>query len=108
MKPVKLSNNAGYKYKKTATELYDIYKENKWIDEDIDLINPDKPTPVKDSIELQEENAELKRQIEELKKQLQQQVDIKPKKSNKIETDNKQLHKATNADELDEWINGFF
>ena len=84
-----------------------------WIDEDIDLINPDKPTPVKDSIELQEENAELKRQIEELKKQLQQQVDIKPKetkpkKSNKIETDNKQLHKATNADELDELINGFF
>ena len=35
-----MSNNAGYKYKKTCEELLEEYKKNNWMDEDNDLINP--------------------------------------------------------------------
>ena len=37
---IKLSSNQGYKYKKTATELFEIYKKEKWIDDVVDVINP--------------------------------------------------------------------
>ena len=42
IKPIKLSKNAGYKYVKTSKELLEIYKAKKWMDEDVDLINPEK------------------------------------------------------------------
>ena len=40
IKAVKLSNNAGYKYKKTCKELTDEYNKNNWMDEENDLVNP--------------------------------------------------------------------
>ena len=39
---IKMSNNAGYKYKKTAKELYEIYNKSKWIDLVVDVINPER------------------------------------------------------------------
>ena len=38
--PIKLSGNAGYKYKKTCQELIFEYNKNNWIDDENDLINP--------------------------------------------------------------------
>ena len=38
--PIKLSGNAGYKYKKTCDELILEYNKNNWIDDENDLINP--------------------------------------------------------------------
>ena len=41
IKPIKNSKNLGYNYKKTAKDLYDIFKSKNWIDECIDVINED-------------------------------------------------------------------
>ena len=41
VKVVKLSNNAGYKYKMTCAELIEEFNKNKWMDEANDFINPD-------------------------------------------------------------------
>jgi hypothetical protein len=41
IKPIKLSNNAGYKYVKTHQELLDIFKAKSWMDDNVDLINID-------------------------------------------------------------------
>jgi hypothetical protein len=41
IKPIKMSKNAGYKYKMSAKELYKIFDEKKWIDNTIDFINPE-------------------------------------------------------------------
>jgi hypothetical protein len=101
--PTKLSKNAGYKYIKSSKELYDIFKAKKWLDEEVDLINPEN-TKKKDSFDLYEENAKLKQEIEELKKQLAQSKE-QPKPTKKIivsEKDvNKSIKNVTSADELD-------
>ena len=39
VKVVKLSNNAGYKYKISKEDLLQVFTDKKWIDETIDLIN---------------------------------------------------------------------
>jgi hypothetical protein len=105
--PTKLSKNAGYKYIKSSKELYDIFKAKKWIDEEVDLINPEN-TNKKDSFDVYEENAKLKQEIEELKKQLAQtkeQPNEQPKPINKIIVSEKDISKSiknvTSADELD-------
>ena len=74
IKPIKLSKNAGYKYQKSSKELYDIYKAKKWIDEEVDLINPENPNkkPTAEEDDFKSKYEELLKQNEELKKQLQQ------------------------------------
>jgi hypothetical protein len=74
IKPIKLSKNAGYKYIKSSKELYDIYKAKKWIDEEVDLINPENPnkTPTAEEDDFKSKYEDLLKQHEELKKQLQQ------------------------------------
>jgi hypothetical protein len=74
IKPIKLSKNAGYKYQKSSKELYDIYKAKKWIDEEVDLINPENPNkkPTAEEDDFKSKYEELLKQHEELKKQLQQ------------------------------------
>jgi hypothetical protein len=52
IKPVKNSNNQGYNYKKSAKELFELFKSKNWIDETIDLINVDEcDQPVDEEIE---------------------------------------------------------
>ena len=41
IKPIKNSKNLGYNYKKTAKDLYEIFKIKNWLDECIDVINED-------------------------------------------------------------------
>ena len=41
IKIFKLSNNAGYKYKILKEDLLKVFRDKKWIDETIDLINDD-------------------------------------------------------------------
>ena len=40
IKPIKLSNNAGYKYFKSCDELLEEFNKFKWMDTDNDVINP--------------------------------------------------------------------
>jgi len=76
--PIKLSNNAGYKYSKTSQELLEVFNKNNWIDEDVDLINPSQynnnnnsnfdDNPKDDIIKKQQEEIEqLKAELEKLK-----------------------------------------
>jgi hypothetical protein len=114
IKPVKLSKNAGYKYVKTSKELLEVYQSKKWMDEENDLINPEKAVKA-DSFDVYEENAELKDQIEELKKQIQQlqqpkaeELKVEPKPMKKVVVTSKDTiqsisnSKITTADELDD------
>ena len=116
--PIKLSKNAGYKYQKSSKELYDIFKAKKWIDEEVDLINPEnpnkKPSDEEDNFKSKYEN--LLKQHEELKKQLQQLQEPKatkqPKnvvineiKESKETSINSLLSITNDADAMDEMIN---
>jgi len=108
--PTKLSKNAGYKYIKSSKELYDIFKAKKWIDEEVDLINPEN-TNKKDSFDVYEENAKLKEEIEKLKQQLmaiKEEVKVEPKPIKKVIVSEKDISqsisKITNAEELDDLL----
>jgi len=87
IKPLKLSNNAGYKYAKSCDELLEEFNKNKWMDNDNDVINP-KFSNSKFDVgiyddddeqefdykllysNLRKENEDLKKQNEELKMKL--------------------------------------
>ena len=100
IKPIKLFKNAGYKYQKTAKELYDIFKAKKWIDEEMDLINPENPnkkSPLDDETDYKSKYEEALKRIEQLEKQLQQP---KPKSI----TITSSLPNTTSAEELDEFL----
>lgn len=78
IKPIKMSKNAGYKYKMTAKELYKIFDERKWIDDTIDVVNPDdacKKNLIEDDFTVDEscrkEYDEAKKRIQELEQQVQ-------------------------------------
>lgn len=106
--PTKLSKNAGYKYMKSSKDLYDIFKAKKWIDEEVDLINPDN-SHKKDSFDVYEENTKLKQEIENLKQQLLQlqnteEIKVEPKPKKKIISEKEitsSISQITDADELD-------
>ena len=74
---------------KSSKELYDIFKAKKWIDEEVDLINPDNSNK-KDSFDVYEENTKLKQEIEELKKQLAQSKE-QPKPTKKVIVSEKEI-----------------
>ena len=115
--PIKLSKNAGYKYMKSSKELLEVYKAKKWMDDEVDLINPETSTK-KDSFDVYEENVKLKTEIEELKKQLQQlqqpkeelkvELKVEPKSMKKVVVTSKDtkrtLDNATTANEMDDII----
>jgi len=114
IKPVKLSKNAGYKYVKTSKELLEVYQSKKWMDEENDLINPEKAVKA-DSFDVYEENSKLKDEIEELKKQIQQlqqpkteELKVEPKPMKKVVITSKDTiqsisnSKITTAEELDD------
>jgi len=91
IKPIKMSKNAGYKYKMTAKELYKIFDERKWIDETIDLINPDEIGKTKmndDEATVDEAFDKAKQRIQELEEQvrlLQEQITTKQPKISFLE-----------------------
>ena len=90
IKPIKMSKNAGYKYKMSAKELYKIFDERKWIDNTIDFINPEdtgKKSMTEDAATFDEsfrtEYDEAKKRIQELEQQvqiLQEQITTKQMK----------------------------
>lgn len=90
IKPIKMSKNAGYKYKMTAKELYKIFDEKKWIDNTIDFINPEdtgKNNAMEDDAMVDESLVlkydEAKKRIQELEQQLnllQEQITTKQMK----------------------------
>jgi uncharacterized protein YaaN involved in tellurite resistance len=83
IKTVKLSNNAGYKYKISNEDLLKVFTDKKWIDETIDLINDDKLRNNNKALDGEsDENLKL---IETLKLQLEEaQNKIKELESKKI------------------------
>jgi hypothetical protein len=98
--PIKLSKNAGYKYQKSSKELYDIFKAKKWIDEEVDLINPENPnkkSTFDDEVDYKCKYEEALKRIEQLEKQLQQP---KPKSI----TITSSLPNTTSPEELDEFL----
>jgi hypothetical protein len=100
IKPIKLSKNAGYKYQKSSKELYDIFKAKKWIDEEVDLINPENPnkkSTFDDEVDYKCKYEEALKRIEQLEKQLQQP---KPKSI----TITSSLPNTTSPEELDEFL----
>jgi hypothetical protein len=90
IKPIKMSKNAGYKYKMTAKELYKIFDERKWIDDTIDVVNPEdtgKKNSIEDDVMVDEsiglQYEEAKKRIQELEHQvklLQEQITTKQTK----------------------------
>lgn len=90
IKPIKMSKNAGYKYKMSAKELYKIFDEKKWIDNTIDFINPEdtgKNNAMEDDAMVDEslipKYDEAKKRIQELEQQLnllQEQITTKQMK----------------------------
>lgn len=90
IKPIKMSKNAGYKYKMTAKELYKIFDERKWIDDTIDVVNPEdtgKKNSIEDDVMVDEslglQYEEAKKRIQELEQQmslLQEQITTKQMK----------------------------
>ena len=83
IKTVKLSNNAGYKYKISKEDLLKVFTDKKWIDETIDLINDDKLRNNNKALDGEsDENLKL---IETLKLQLEEaQNKIKELETKKI------------------------
>ena len=83
IRTVKLSNNAGYKYKISKEDLLKVFTDKKWIDETIDVINDDKLRNNNKALDGEsDENLKL---IETLKLQLEEaQNKIKELESKKI------------------------
>ena len=69
VKVVKLSNNAGYKYKISKEDLLQVFTDKKWIDETIDLINDNNLINNNKNLDGDDENLKL---IEALKLQLEE------------------------------------
>ena len=69
VKVVKLSNNAGYKYKISKEDLLQVFTDKKWIDETIDLINDNNLINNNKNLDGDNENLKL---IEALKLQLEE------------------------------------
>ena len=69
VKVVKLSNNAGYKYKISKEDLLQVFTDKKQIDETIDLINDNNLINNNKNLDGDDENLKL---IEALKLQLEE------------------------------------
>ena len=69
IKTVKLSNNAGYKFKISKEDLLKVFTDKKWIDETVDLINDDK---IQKHSPLDDDDDENLKLIEKLKQQLEE------------------------------------
>ena len=75
IKPIKLSNNMGYKYHKCSEDLFKIYSDKGWIDEENDVINKynndfDKFDNLDEKDELEKKVIELQSEITDLKEKL--------------------------------------
>ena len=72
---IKLSNNAGYKYKISKEDLLKVFIDKKWIDETVDLINDDKiqkHSPLDDDDENLKMIEKLKQQLEEARNKIKE------------------------------------
>ena len=96
---IKLSNNAGYKYKMTKEDLLKVFQDKKWMDETIDLINDDKYIK-KNDLDGDDEKLEL---IEKLKLQYQEALN----KIELLETKKKKpkVIKDSTEEELEQELN---
>jgi hypothetical protein len=95
---IKLSNNAGYKYKMTKEDLLKVFQDKKWMDETIDLINDDKYIKKNDL-----DGDDEKLEIEKLKLQLQEALN----KIELLETKKKKpkVIKDSTDEELEQELN---
>ena len=94
VKVVKLSNNAGYKYKISKEDLLQVFTDKKWIDETIDLINDNNLINNNKNLDGDDENLKL---IEALKLQLEEAQN----KIKELET-KKKKKKIKKVDEITE------
>ena len=81
IKPIKMSNNAGYKYIKSAKELLETFQGLNFMDDAVDFISNNDPEPeteLENIFKIKYEEAH--KQIQELEKQLKKQSKPKPKK----------------------------
>jgi hypothetical protein len=94
---IKLSNNAGYKYKISKEDLLKVFQDKKWMDETIDLINDDGLRNNNKQLDGDDENLKL---IETLKQQLQEAQNKIKELENKKKKPKKEIQNQT-EDELD-------
>jgi len=84
VKVVKLSNNAGYKYKISKEDLLQVFTDKKWIDETIDLINDNNLINNNKNLDGDDENLKLigglKLQLEEAQNKIKELETKKNKK----------------------------
>jgi hypothetical protein len=82
--PIKLSGNAGYKYKKSCEELISEYNKNNWMDDDNDLINPQLRGNLDDGLDLNNES-EIIIDYEQLYKNSLQEIEQLKQKLKQVE-----------------------
>ena len=82
--PIKLSGNAGYKYKKSCEELISEYNKNNWMDDDNDLINPQLRGNLDDGLDLNNES-EIMIDYEQLYKNSLQEIEQLKQKLKQVE-----------------------
>eukprot|EP01041_Mallomonas_annulata_P003282 gene3282-6498_t len=75
IKPIKNSKNLGYNYKKTAKDLYDIFKSKNWIDECIDVINEDNNIEISED-EIKAEELHVDKTDKSVSIQIEDHVDL--------------------------------
>ncbi len=97
IKPIKNSKNQGYTYRKSANDLYKLFKEKNWTDETINVVNCRKASGDNDDIDegvyMKDKSIDSVTYLEKLIKELEAQL-------NQVNNEKMKLNIGNDSDDI--------